>query len=81
MYKIKTVAFDLTGRALDWLNEFADEDHMELCEIITLDDDSPIAIADLPKYDNWDALLVFEDGVRDQVETLLRKIGIPNDRV
>ena len=53
MYKIKAVAFDLTGGALDWLNQFADEDHMDLCEIITLDDDSPIAIADLPMYDNW----------------------------
>ena len=81
MYKIKAVAFDLTGDALDWLNHFADEDRMELCEIITLDDDSPIAIADLPKYDNWDVLLVFENGVRDRVEALLGKIGIPKDRV
>ena len=81
MYKIKAVAFDLTGNALNWLNQFADEDHMELCEIITLDDDSPIAVGDLPKYDNWDVLLVFENGVRDQVETLLDKIGIPKDRV
>ncbi len=81
MYKIKAVAFDLIGNALDWLNQFADEDHMELCEIITLDDDSPIAIKDLPKYNNWDVLLVFESGVRNQVEELLRKVGIPKDRV
>ena len=81
MYKIKAVAFDLMGNALNWLNQFADEDHMELREIITLDDDSPIAIADLPRYDNWDVLLVFEEGVRDQVETLLNKLGISKDRV
>lgn len=81
MYKIRAVAFDLTGNALNWLNQFGDEDHMELCEIITLDDDSPIAIADLPKYDNWDVLLVFEDGLREQVETLLGKLGISKDRV
>ena len=81
MNKIKAVAFDLTGDALEWLNQFADEDHMELCEIITLDDDSPIAIADLPKYDNWDILLVFENGVRSQVEILLNKIGISRDRI
>lgn len=81
MYKIKAVAFDLTGDALDWLNQFADEDHMDLCEIITLDDDSPIAIADLPMYDNWDVLLVFENGVRNRVEILLDKIGISRDRI
>ena len=81
MYKIKAVAFDLTGDALDWLNQFADEDHMDLCEIITLDDDSPIAIADLPMYDNWDVLLVFENGVRNRVELLLDKIGISKDRI
>ena len=81
MYKIKAVAFDLTGGALDWLNQFADEDHMDLCEIITLDDDSPIAIADLPMYDNWDVLLVFENGVRNRVELLLDKIGISKDRI
>lgn len=81
MYKIKAVAFDLIGNALNWLNQFADEDHMELREIITLEEDSPMAIADLPRYDNWDVLLVFEEGVRDQVETLLNKLGISKDRV
>lgn len=81
MYKIKAVAFDLTGNAHNWLNEFADEDHMELCEIITLDDDSPIKIGDFPKYENWDVLLVFEDGLRDQVETLISKLSISKERV
>lgn len=81
MYRLKAVAFDLTGNALAWLNQFANEDHLELCEIITLDDDSPISISDLPKYDNWDVLLVFENGVRSQVEKLLEKIGISRERV
>lgn len=81
MYKIKAVVFDLTGNALNWLNEFGDEDHMELCEVITLDDDSPIHINDLMNYDNWDVLLVFEDGVRDQIDRLLEKLGVPKNRI
>ncbi len=81
MNKIKAVVLDLTGDALDWLNLFGDENHLELCEVVTLGDDSPIAIADLPEYDNWDILLVFENGVRDRVESLLNMIGISRDRI
>ena len=81
MYKVKAVALDIMGNALEWLNKYGDEDQMELCEIITLDDDSPIPIRDLPLYDNWDVLLVFEHGVRDQVQILLDKLAIPKDRV
>ncbi len=81
MKKIKAVVLDLIGNALGWLNEYGDEDHLELCEVITLNDDSPIPITDLPLYDNWDILLVFENGVRKRVEDLLEKIGIPENRI
>ena len=81
MNKIKAVALDIVGNALEWLDKYGDEDYMELCEIITLNDDSPIPIYDLPQYDNWDILLVFEKGVRDYIETLLSKLGIGKDRI
>ena len=81
MEKIKAVVFDVTGNALKWLDQFGDEDHLELCEVITLEDDSPMPISDLPLYDNWDILLVFENGVRDQIDTLLSKLNIPRERV
>lgn len=79
--KIKAVALDIMGNAKQWLDENGDESHMELCEILTIDDDSPIPISDLPKYDNWDILLVFEEGVRDQIIRLLDKLHIPEDKV
>ena len=79
--KIKTIALDITGTAKEWLDQNGDEDHMELCEILTIDDNSPIPVSDLPKYDNWDLLLVFEEGVRDQIERLLSKLNIPNEKV
>ncbi len=79
--KIKAVALDIVGEAKQWLDRYGNEDHMELCEIVTLEDDSPIPVQDLPKYDNWDLLLVFELGTRDQVDVLLKKLGIPEDKV
>lgn len=81
MIKVKIVVFDLTGSAMDWLDKFGNEDHIELCEVITLDDDSPIKITELPLYDNWDYLLIFEDNLRTQVDELLMKLGIPDDKI
>ncbi|MCR5508949.1 MAG: FkbM family methyltransferase [Lachnospiraceae bacterium] len=81
MFKVKVVALDIIGNALTWLDANGDEEHMELCEIITLDDDSPVPIWDLPLYDNWDILLVFEKNFRSSIEGILEKLGIPEDRI
>lgn len=79
--KIRAVVLDLTGHALDWLNVFGNEDNLELCEILTLSESSPIPLQDLNNYDNWDYLLVFEKGVNESVRRLLNHIGIDERRV
>ena len=79
--KIRAVVLDLTGEAMDWLDQHGDEEHLELCEVLTLDEDSPIPLSDLNMYDNWDILLVFERGVRDRVAQILKHIGIRGDKV
>lgn len=76
MNKISAVVFDLSGNAMEWLDAHGNEDHLEICELITLDDNSPVKIWDLNNYDNWDILLVFENGVREHTQRLLDKIGI-----
>lgn len=79
--RIKAVVLDLVGYAMDWLNAFGNEDNLELCEIITLDESSPIPLWELNNYDNWDYLLVFENGVNERVRHLLEHIGIDEKRV
>ena len=79
--KVKAVVLDLTGTAMNWLDIHGNEEHLELCEILTLDNRSPIPLQDLNNYDNWDILLVFEQGVRDKVRQLLWHIGVPDNRV
>lgn len=79
--KVKVVVLDIMGGALDWLNQFGNEDHMELCEIVTLDDKSPIPIEELPQYVGYDYLLVFENGVREYTDKLIDELGISRDRV
>lgn len=81
MLKVKTVVFDLTGGAMQWLDKYGNEGHMEVCELITMDDDSPLPITDIAKYSTWDYLLVFEDGLRKQVNELLMKLGVPDDKI
>ncbi|MCR5256329.1 MAG: FkbM family methyltransferase [Acetatifactor sp.] len=76
MRKFGVVAFDINGHAKEWLDANADEEHMELYEIITTSPDSPVQIYDLPGFDNWDVLLVFETGMRKFTEELLDKVGI-----
>ncbi len=73
---ISAVVLDLTGNAMEWLDDHGNEDHLEICELITLDDNSPVKIWELYDYDNWDVLLVFEKGVRERTQNLLDKIGI-----
>ena len=58
--KIRIVAYDLLGIAGQWLDRYADQNHMELCEIISNSDESGIDITELPYYEGWDYLLVFE---------------------
>lgn len=79
--KIQAVVFELTDIAMQWLDVNGNEEHMDICEVITLGDDSPIPIWELVLYDNWDILLVFERGVRLQVESILVKSGIDLKRV
>ncbi len=81
MLKVQVVILDITGNAKEWIDINGDEEHMDLCEIITIDENSPIPVWDLPKYDNWDYLLVFEQGIRSETDALLNKIGISSDRV
>ena len=81
MNKIKAVVVDLTGDALEWLDNFGNEDHLELCELLKLRDDDPIAIWDLKDYENWDFLLVFERGVTERVHRILKMSGIADDRI
>ncbi len=81
MFKIRTVVLDITGTAMEWLDANGDEKHMELCEVLTLYEDSPIPIWELNDYDNWDILLVFERGMKSQIDALLSKIGITDERV
>ena len=81
MFKVQVVVLDIIGNSLEWLNANADESHMDLCEIITLEKDSPIAISDLASYENWDILLVFEMGLRDKISNLLKKCNIEEDRI
>lgn len=79
--KIKVIALDIIGNALEWLDQNGDEDHMELCEILTLNDDSPVPVWELNNYNGWDYLLVFEVGTRDHVVRLLDELGITSDKV
>ncbi len=79
--KIRAVVLDLIGDAMDWLNLHGDEEHLELCEILTLDESSPIPLSDLNMYDNWDILLVFERGVREKIAQILKHLGIQEDKV
>ncbi len=79
--KVRVIALDISGNALEWLDQNGDEDHMELCEILTLGDDSPVPVWELYKYSGWDYLLVFEVGTRSYVDELLRELEIPDDQV
>lgn len=81
MRKLSAVVLDLTGHAMEWLDNYADEKLLEICEILTLDESSPIPIYELNNYDNWDILFVFENGVRDRVSHLLDRIGIPYSKI
>ncbi len=81
MMKVRALVLDLTGNAMEWLNSHGNEEHLEICEVITFDDDSPIPIWDLNKYDCWDYLLVFENGVTDKVKQILNHAGISDERI
>lgn len=79
--KVKTVVLDIVGNALEWLDQYGDEDHMEVCEILTLGEDSPIPVWELNNYGGWDYMLVFEAGIREYVNRLLRELDISDDKV
>lgn len=79
--KVQAVVFELTDIAMQWLDVHGNEEHMDICEVITLGDDSPIPIWELASYDNWDILLVFERGVRLRVDSILARSGIDPERV
>ncbi len=81
MFKIRVAVFDLTYGAKEWIEKFCNEDHMEVCEYITMDEDSQIQITELPQYDNWDYLFVFEMGFRDMVKELLTRLVIPEEKI
>ena len=81
MFKVQAVVLDTLGIAMEWLDRFCDEEHVEICEILTLNENSPIPVEDLPLYDNWDVLLVFENGIREKLDSLFEKIKIDRGRI
>lgn len=81
MQKVQIVVLDNTGDAEKWIDENINEANVDICEVLTLGENSPIPIYDLPLYDNWDVLLVFEQAKQKELEDVLEKIGISKDRI
>ena len=80
-YRFQIVIYDLVEIAEEWIDKYANPDHMDVCEVITPKHTETIRIEELHNYDGWDYLLVLEKNMRHLIAPLLEKCRIPKDRI
>ena len=74
----KVLIWDYVGVSAQWLNQVADKKYIDV--VATMTPDKP-AQEILLKRDNWDCLLIFEQGTRQFFDEAIKQLKVPLDRV
>ena len=80
VFSTKVLVCDYTGIAEKWIKQFAIKENLEVIATVSPQTDENYFI-ELLKENFWEYLLIFENGMRNEFEELIKTLNISKNRV